>query len=115
MTQSLAINARNDLFIGDDGSLALVTGVYAVELACKTIVRTMLGELQFEQDQVTPNFTEVWVGGPRLAQFEAYFRQMVGSRQDVTGIPSFEMSVADGVLAYTAVIETIYGELSING
>lgn len=115
MTKSLALNDRNDLFIADNGSLAIVEGVYAVELACQTIVRTMLGELQFELDQGMPNFTEVWVGGPRLAQFEAYFRQMVGSRPDVVAVQSFSMSVAGGVLAYTAVIQTIYGEVPING
>lgn len=115
MTRSLALNDRNDLYIGATGNLAFVEGVLAIELACKTIVQTMLGELQFELDQGMPNFTEVWVGGPRLAQFEAYFRQMVGSRQDVLRIDSFEMLVDGGVLRYTATIATIYGEVPING
>lgn len=115
MTKTFGTDANNDLFIGDDGNLAVLSGLQATLNACERIAYTMLGELQFEQDRGMPNFQVVWVGAPNINQFEATLTTLLEAVPDVTRVRSLTTSVQNGVLAYTAVIDTIYGTGTFNG
>lgn len=115
MTKTFATDRNNDLFIGEDGSLAILSAREAVMNGCERIAYTMLGELQFEQERGMPNFQVVWVGAPNINQFEASLVPLLEAVPDVVRVQSLETSVQNNVLTYTATIQTIYGTGILNG
>lgn len=115
MTQSFALNNRNDLFIGADGRLAIATGLEAVLFACQNAVQALLGEMPFDVDRGMPNFETIWNGSPNLAQFEAAARAMILSVDGVVAVQSFTVGIVGDVVQYAAVIETRFGTDTING
>jgi len=115
MSVVISVDAKNDLYIGASGSLALSSGLAAVMQACQQAAQTQLGEMIYATDQGLPNFAAVWNGAPNLAQFEAYLRRMLGQVDGVTAVIDATVSVANNVLSYTATIQTIYGRGVING
>lgn len=115
MTRVLAVNAKNDLFIGADGSLATAAGLDAVMQACQQAAQTQLGEMIYSTEEGVPNFDAVWNGSPKVAQFEAFLRRTLLAVPDVTGIVSLDTLVAANRLSYRVEIQTIYGTGTING
>lgn len=115
MTQTFSTDDKNDLFIGLDGRLSVSKEINAVMAACETAAQAQLGEMIFAIDRGVPNFQTIWQSSRNIAQFEAYFRRSILSVDGVKSIKEFSSSVDGGVISYTAVIETIYGEGQING
>lgn len=113
--QTLAVNNQNDLYIGDDGNIAVVFNLQGTLQACEHAAKTKLGEMIFSTDQGVPMFELVFVGVPNLQQYEAAVRATLLSVAGVDDIVSFLMDLVDNELTYTAVIKTIYGTGSING
>ena len=68
--QTLAVNAQNDIYIGDDGNIALVFNLQGTLQACAHSGKTILGEMIFAANQGLPNFQLIWVGVPNLQQYE---------------------------------------------
>lgn len=115
MTRVLAVTAKNDLYIGPDGSLATATALEAVLQACQQAAQTQLGELIYATDQGVPNFAAVWGGSPKVAQFEAFLRRTLLAVPDVVGILALDTTVSQNRLSYRVEIQTIYGPGVING
>lgn len=115
MARTLAVNANNDLFLGADGNLALVTALEAVLQTCEHVAKAQLGEMVLATSAGIPNFQTVWVGVPNLSQFDAALLAALQSVPDVTRVTALTTSVSGGVLSYTATIQTIYGTGDING
>ena len=115
MSRTLAVDSTNDIFIGGNGSLSVVSGLEATLQAAQQAAQTQLGEMIYAVDQGLPNFTAVWNGAPNLSQFEAYLRRTLLAVDGVTGVPNLTTSAGGGVLSYTATIETIYGPGVLNG
>jgi hypothetical protein len=112
---TLAVNSNNDIYVGNDGNLAIVYNLEATLQACAQAAKTQLGEMVLATDQGIPNFQTVWVGTPNLPQFEAAVRYALLNVPGVTGIQSFITSMQGTSLLYTAIIVTIYGTGNING
>lgn len=115
MTRTISVDSLNDIYIGPDGSLAIVTGLESILQACAQAAKTQLGEMQYATDQGIPNFDVVWSGHPNLVQFEAYLRRNLATVPDVVGINSVTVQVSGGVLSYVVEIQTIYGPGVLNG
>lgn len=115
MIRTFSVDDKNDIFVGDDGALAIAAGIQAVLHACAQAAKTQLGELLFAVDSGVPNFDVVWARAPNTRQFEAYLRRNLTAVQGVVSVESVTISVAGNALSYTAVIRTIYGSGSING
>jgi hypothetical protein len=115
MTITLAANSNNDIFIGGDGSLSVVSGLDAVTQACKQAAQAQLGEMVLSTDQGVPTFQTIWNGSPNIPQFVAYLRRTLMTVPDVIEVTALAAVVSDGVLSYTATIKTNYGEAAING
>lgn len=114
MTQTFGVNSDNDIFINSSGNLDIQTGIKATLQACAQISKAQLGEMIYEAQSGIPNFQVVWVGVPNLAQFEAYLRTALLSVEGVSNILNLTTSISNNVLSYTAVIQTIYGQGSLN-
>lgn len=115
MTRTFAADANNDIYLGPDGSLALVSDLQATLQAAQQAAQTQLGEMEYAVDQGLPNFEVVWNGAPNLAQFEAYLRRTLLAVAHVVAIQDLTISRDDNRLSYTATIETDYGTGAING
>jgi hypothetical protein len=113
--QTLAVNENNDIYIGEDGNLALIFDIQGTLQACAHATKTILGEMIFAANQGVPNFQLIWVGVPNLQQYESAVRATLLSVDGVKEIVSFKYSLADNNLTYTAVIKTIYGTGTVNG
>lgn len=115
MTQTFATNEKNDLYIGLDGRLVVVSGIDAVLNACQTAAQAQLGEMVLAVDQGVPNFETIWTSSANVAQFEAYVKRAIMSVDGVKGIENFSVKVQNNKVIYNARIQTIYGTGEING
>ena len=115
MTQIFAVNSKNDIYIGDDGQLAIVTGLQAVLQACEHVAKARLGEMVLAIDQGIPYFETVWNGVPNLPQFEIALRQAFLGVDGVTEVISLTTIQRADILSYTATIMTTFGGGTING
>jgi hypothetical protein len=115
MTQVFAVDSKNDLYINNDGLMAINQGLNAVIQACEHVAKSQLLEMVLDQDRGVPNFETVWNGSPNIAQFESYLRRNLLTVKDVIEISSLETRVQNNVLLYTAEIRTIYGTGVLNG
>lgn len=115
MTKTFAVDENNDLYIGNDGNLAIVTGKEAVLQACASAAKAQLGEMLYAVNSGIPNFQTVWVGAPNIQQFEAALRKTLLSVNGVREIKSLVTSLNNDQLQYSAVISTIFGTGAING
>jgi hypothetical protein len=115
MTKTISVNKLNDIFIGDDGNISVSYGIDAVTQACEQAVKTQMGEMIFQTTQGIPNFETIWSSGrSAIPEFESALRSTILSVQDVSYIKSLDINFSEGNLTYMAVINTIYGEGTIN-
>lgn len=115
MTQTIATNANNDIFLAPTGNLVIDSGQAAVEAACQTAAQMQLGEAVLQTQLGIPNFQTVWVGVPNVAIWEASLRQTLLAVQGVLAVKALTVTVADNVLNYSATIQSIYGEIALEG
>lgn len=115
MIRTFAVNADNDPFIDEAGNLALVAGEQAIDYIAKHFVKALFGEMIFKADRGMPIFSTALGAEANLAQFEAAFRARMREIDQVVSVPEFSASIRDGVLYYSAVIETQYGLLQLAG
>ena len=115
MTQTIATNSNNDIYLDASGNLAIFSGQLAVEQACATASKLQLAEAIYQTNLGIPNFESVWNGTPNLAIFESYLRQTLMNVEGVVAVTSLNVSVSKNVLSYQAQIESVYGSLYLNG
>lgn len=115
MTRSLAVDDKNDIYLGPDGNLALVSDLEATLQQAQQAAQTQLGEMEYATDQGVPNFETVWVGAKNISQFDAYLRRAILGVEHVTGITDLTISTAGNAISYKATIETDYGPGVLNG
>ena len=115
MTQTIAVNNNNDIYIGADGNLAFFTGLQATLQCCEHAAKTILGELVLQTDEGLPYFQAVWVGAPNIAQFENALINAVQAVSGVQNVLSVNISSINNTLLYDLTILTIYGQGVING
>lgn len=113
--QTFAADQNNDLYIGADGSLAIVTNLQAVLQAAQQAAQTSLGEMIYATDQGMPFFSTAWSGAPNVAQYEAALRRTLLAVPDVVGIQAVDITTAGNRLSYVVTIETTYGVGVLNG
>jgi len=116
MTQTLGINDDNDIYVGSDGNVVMLSGQPAVADACQTASQAQLGEMIYAATSGIPNFQSVWVGVPNPAIFESYLRKTLAGVPGVLQVKSIAVTTNDNKLSYAAVIETEFGiEVTVHG
>lgn len=117
--QTFAVNADNDLYLDQDGNMAIVFDIQAILQLCRQAALTLLGEIILQTEQGIPYQTAVWVGVPNLIIFEGALRDAWLAIPGVLRINSLTTeqriinasgtpSPVNGVV-YVATIETIFG------
>lgn len=114
-TTSLAVNSNNDIYLDENGNIAIVTDLLATLQACEQAVKTKLGELVLDTTRGVPYFETVFVGVPNLQIFNAGIKAAIIAEPGVVQIVALATKVNGGILSYTAEIQTVYGTGSILG
>jgi len=115
MTLTLGLDQNNDIYLGADGNLVLLSGIEAVAGACQTIAQSQLGEMVLTTTQGLPNFGAVWIGVPNLRLWESYLRTALQNVSGVVQINDLSLTMENGILSYQATIETQFGITQISG
>lgn len=112
---TISTNSDNDMVVGGDGNLALVTGIEACSQTAAHYAQTILNEMIQDYDRGVPFFIVAFGPSVSIPQFEAAMKARIMQAPEVVGIRSFETTQDGDVLRYTATIETSYGSATING
>src|SRR5690606_41293921 len=98
--QTLAVDANNDIYLGEDGNIAVVFNLQGTLQACAQAAKTILGEMIFQSNRGVPNFQLIWVGVPNPQQYEAAVRATLLEVDGVQEIVSFIYNLTDNNLTY---------------
>lgn len=111
------VGANNDLVPDGAGGITVISDRYALEQCCRSYMLAIRGEMMRKIDEGMPYDQVAWGTQANAAQFEAEARARIMALRDwgVISVRSIVISQLRDVLSYTAVIETIYGELNLNG
>jgi hypothetical protein len=115
MVKTLAVNSNNDLFVGANANLVVLTGLEAVLQICAQVAKAQQGEMVLNTDRGLPNFTVTWNGAPNIAQFESALRKALNRVQGVLELNDITVTQQNNILSYTATILTEFGEGAIDG
>lgn len=113
--KTLAVNEKNDIYIGADGKLAIATDLQAVIFSCQQAAKARLGEMLYAFDQGIPMFETVFLSTANVPQYSAALRIALESVPNVTEVTQLDVTVANNVLNYVAYITTPYGQGIVNG
>lgn len=111
---SIATDENNDIYLDEFGNIATVSDLDAVAQVCRNTILVNLGELQYNTAEGIPYFQTVFNDPPNIELFQNAVIEALQKVEGVSAVKSFEYSTDQGVLHYTAVIQTIYGELALN-
>jgi hypothetical protein len=114
MTQTFAVNSNNDLYIGVDGNLAIVTDLEAVKQDCEHVAKTMLESCVLQTNYGLPYFQVVFNGTPQIPQFQAALRQAFLNVNGVMDVISLSTNKNADILTYSATIETAFGAVALS-
>jgi len=114
MTASLGANADNDIYLGPDGNLVVLTGLAAVQQNCEAVMEAQLGEMVLAQQQGIPTDATIWSAWNPV-QFEAFARTNLLTVPDVIAVTAFSVSREGEIATYSATIQTTFGRTTVNG
>lgn len=106
---SIALNATNDIFVGPDGNLAMVSDIDAVEQDCLTAMKSQLGEMQYNLPLGLPYFDDIWQS-QNFVKWEGAARAMLANINGVVSVRSFDITINADNFNYKATIETVYSQ-----
>jgi len=87
----------------------------AVIQTCEQVMKTQLGEYQYDKTRGIEYFYNVLTGTPNFQQFEAESRTQLLKIDGVISVTAFTYEQNENTLSYTATIKTIYGNGVANG
>lgn len=114
MTTTFGTDSNNDLYLGDDGNLVVLTGLAAIIAACETASKAQLGEMVLATALGIPNFQTIWVGTPNISLWENSLRATLEAVPGVLQVSNLTVRVQDNILSYVATISTEFGEGQLN-
>lgn len=114
MTLTLGVNDANDIYLGTDGNLVVLSGQDAVGGACSTLSKAQLGEMVLSTTQGIPYNQAVFIGTPNLKIWESYLLTALQNIDGVVQVTNLKAIVIDNALVYQATIESRYGLTYLN-
>lgn len=108
-------NLNRDIFVNSGGKFEYLSDADAVAQLTKTAMETIKGELIYNESAGLDVQNTVWVGTFDLVKFEVTARKQLNSVSGVVRVLSFDANVVDNILSYETLIQTVYGEIQVNG
>lgn len=107
--------APNDIYLDNDGNIALTVDLQCVLQNCSQAAKTVLGEMVLNTNQGVPYFQTLFAGVAQTEQYTTALRQAFLAVTGVVEVVSLMTSQDNNQFMYTAVIRTIYGAGGISG
>lgn len=113
MTQTMGVDASNDIYTGPNGNVVILQAQAAVQAACNSTSKARLLEEVLAQTSGLPFFQSVFNGVPKLAVFENALQNALMAVDGVIAVTNITSSVqkvnGKTTLVYGATIENQFG------
>lgn len=111
------IDENNDIFLDDNGNLALVKDRESVKVAVLCQTRTNYGEIVLNTRAGIPYFETIFAEHPDIELWKKYMKDTILAIPKVVGISDFKTYIDYGkhLMTYAIIINTEYGLEVING
>lgn len=113
--QTIATNENNDIFLDSKGNLALKTEIEAIGNVSVNAVKTLRGEMSLDTTIGVPYFDTIFSTPPEIELFQAYVTDTLNRLDGVNRLTAYTYEQNNGFYSYKAKLDTIYGEVIING
>lgn len=107
-------DGNNDLTLGNDGNLAMISGLGAIIQQVEEVMETLKNELIYDSAAGIDYENTAWAGNPDLVKFERQARTQITNVENVESVGSFTVEIVGDVLTYEAIIETTLGSGTIS-
>ncbi|MDR0675640.1 MAG: hypothetical protein LBF97_01180 [Elusimicrobiota bacterium] len=112
---SILTDANNDIYLNSKKSIAIGEDKQALSQIIKNSILTLLGEIELDTTKGIPYFDSLFLGIPDLDLFESYLRNTIKNIDGVIAITNYIYEIKDNIFRYKIYIQTIYGDIEING
>lgn len=111
---TLATNSSNSIYVNASGNIATLDGAAALAQTLAHMSQTRRSEMLYATDRGIPYWNTIF-STKDVLMFEAAMRTEFLAHPEVTGIDSFAVTIDGETLTYTATVNSIYGEVLVNG
>ena len=117
MTGIALDETTNDIYLDNEGNLALCKDIEAVKTAVSCATKTNYGEIVLNTRLGIPYFETIFTAHPDIELWKSYMKEAILSIPKVLGISYFKTYIdyKKSLLKYAVVINTEYGTEEING
>lgn len=113
--QTISVNQNNDIYVDTSGNIAMGKDKYALSDICKNKVLTTLGEPEYNQTAGIPYFETVFCDTPKIDLFQTAVIETIEQTDNVNRVTNFDYDQDNGVLSYSLIINTDFGDIQLNG
>lgn len=100
---------NNDLTLGSDGNLSMISGLDAVIQQCEEAMETLLGELIYDKTKGIDYGNTVFSGSPDFVKFERQASAQLLAVDTIQNVTDFTLEIVGDTLRYTAIIDSTLG------
>lgn len=93
----------------------IIKGIDAIEQNLRTYCSTLKGEMIHKKQHGIPFFDEAFNYYPNIIQLEVSLRRRMMEVKGVEAVGNIDINIEGDVVKYRADVQTIYGDLIING
>lgn len=111
--QTFPINSQNDLFLSDDGNLAMAEDKTALANIIQNVMQTRRGELRYDRSAGVPYFETLLGVSPNVELWKYYAGQEVERIDGISRVRQLVTRFSEGIFSYEMVVESTIGELVI--
>ena len=113
--QTISVNQNNDIYVDTSGNIAMGKDKYALSDICKNKVLTTLGEPEYNQTAGIPYFETVFCDTPKIDLFQTAVIETIEQTDNVNRVTNFDYDQNNGVLSYSLIINSDFGDIQLNG
>lgn len=113
--QTISVNQNNDIYVDTSGNIAMGKDKYALSDICKNKVLTTLGEPEYNQTAGIPYFETVFCDTPKIDLFQTAVIETIEQTDNVNRVTNFDYDQDNGVLSYSLIINSDFGDIQLNG
>lgn len=113
--KTFAIDENNDFYLDKSGNLPLLSGREAVEQTSRNYAATVYAEMIHQYDQGVPFDQSVFERFPNIPVFEIGLRRRLQEVPNVRSVVRIDVDFIGDTLAYSATLDTDFGEVPVNG
>ena len=108
-------NNNNDIYIDIYNNIATKTYIYAIANICNNIVLTKYNELLYNQEKGIKYFDYIFSDDIDIPNFQGNIIEELEKVDGVIKVSNFKYEIKNKIFSYSVLIQTIFGEVELNG